>query len=139
MTALSELKVKRRTIESAVTRIRNYTDSITEVDTDTCAQCIERKATLERCWQDYQQVQGQIDIIEEDDQDTDRKIFENNFYPTADKLRKIIDKYQLKVAIANLPQNDNGNNRPRTSDGNSNTSNIKPKLKLPTFDGKYDE
>lgn len=128
---IAALKKQRSVIKGSCTRIRNYVESITAVNSTVTAQLEERKLKLEQHWSDYNKVQSQIEIHEQTEND-DRAGFEEAFYALSAKIRETLSppSHSRSAAIS-----------PATVSETSDTTNCVrlPKLNLPTFSGKYDE
>ncbi|XP_036146042.1 uncharacterized protein LOC118646697 [Monomorium pharaonis] len=131
---LVHLKRRRSIIKSSCTRIKTYVESISVVNSVVISQLEERKIKLDQYWQEYDNVQTQIEISEEIE-DNDRAAFEEAFYNLSAKIRNLLRSTVVShpnVTISPSPSN--------ASDASPASCNVRlPKLDLPKFSGRYDE
>ncbi|XP_071576977.1 uncharacterized protein [Temnothorax nylanderi] len=132
---LNVLKKRRATVKSACTRIKTYVDSIRDPTPAIISQVEERKDKLERHWDEYNDVQLNLEMLDEGEAN-DRGAFEAAYYDLSAKMRDLLRGSSASPHVA-APS-------PRPSLSNSGVSeplcNIRlPKLDLPKFSGKYDE
>lgn len=88
---LNVLKIKRRTLNASCIRIKGYVAIQVERDigSETIEQLKVRKDKLEGYWHEYNKIQSQIDILEQNPECNDRKNFETFYFD----LRGQYDKY----------------------------------------------
>lgn len=132
---IDTLKAKRRSIKASCTRLKNYIESIRDMSHDACVQLQVRKDKLENWWNNYDEIQSQIEVIEQNPESEERGIFEATYFDLMTRLRSLIEGFQgnqdLQVPISNIV-----NNQHRGQE----ISRVKlPRLNLPVFSGKYQE
>lgn len=130
---LAALKKRRSTIQASCTRIKTFVGTIvpTAVTPAIKAQLEERRIKLEHFWSEYESVQTDIEL--QDDNETNHRAgFEEAFYTLSARIRELSSEIQQP--------------RPLTPSGSrsSNTSELLsqvrlPKLNLPVSSGSYDE
>ncbi|XP_071647569.1 uncharacterized protein [Temnothorax longispinosus] len=128
---LGSLKRRRTTLKASCTRVKTHVDSITSVTPVVTAQLEERKSKLKQFWNDYNDVQTQLESLDEAEAN-DRAEFEEAFFDLSSRIR----------ALTLRPSTTRGVDTPSPtgSIAYDSTVNVRlPKLDLPKFSGKYDE
>lgn len=77
----ASLKKRRSIVKSACTRVKTYVDSITHTSPAVMSQLEERKLKLEQHWNEYDKIQTQLEMIDENE-DSNRVAFEEAYYDT---------------------------------------------------------
>ncbi|XP_011707972.1 PREDICTED: uncharacterized protein LOC105462820 [Wasmannia auropunctata] len=127
------LKRLRGIIKASCTRTETFINSVRELTAEARAQLEERRVRLDTYWNDYCDVQTQVEMIDEEEV-RDRIAFEDAFYALCAKFRQLLQPVN-SYASAQTSSSTQGTN---TDTGS--TSHVRlPKLNLPTFSGKYDE
>lgn len=128
------LKRRRGILKAVCTRINTYVNSIVAVTPLIISQLEERKLKLEQNWNDYNDIQTQLELADASELD-DRANFEEAFYNLSAKIRDLLrppTSSHNEIATASSPLTLSDVSRP--------SFNIRlPKLDLPKFTGKYDE
>jgi len=127
------LKKQRSIIKASCTRTNTYANSITSVTSSVAAQLEERKLKLDQYWLEYNAIQSQLEVLDENEAN-DRVAFEEAYYTLSAKIRELlgVTAPSARTAIATSPSN--------VSDTRDSVVHVRlPKLNLPTFSGKYDE
>jgi len=127
------LKKQRSIIKASCTRTNIYVNSITLVTPSVAAQLEKRKLKLDQYWLDYNAIQSQLEVLNENETN-DRVAFEEAYYTLSAKIRELLFATGplVRTVIAASPSN--------VSDTRDSIVHVRlPKLNLPTFSGKYDE
>lgn len=136
MAELDALKVQRKTLKASCTRIKNYIDTVADVNNETVAQIKIRKEKLETYWQRYDEIQTRIESLGENADPANREHFEESYFNLTARMQHLMDTvYSAQSAQAsavsfNVDQSQQSRNNPHIR---------LPKLNLPTFSGKYQE
>lgn len=132
-TLLATLKKRRTMIKSACTRIRNYVDFVRTITPAIISQIEEHKSKLERHWNEYNNLQTRIEILEETES-SDRIAFEEAYYNLSAIMRDLLRSPSVSTNRATPPLSQNA------SETSGSLFNVRlPKFDLPKFSGKYDE
>lgn len=131
---LTSLKRRRAIIQGSCTRVKTFVDSITAMSLAITAQLEERKFKLERSWSDYDEVQGKLEMHDQNE-DNHRVIFEDMFFAISAKIRELLTPAQpMREVLSSFSTTSNASDLP-----DSLTHVRLPKINLPTFSGSYDE
>lgn len=131
---LTNLRKRRGVIQGSCTRINSYVDTIATVTSPIAAQLEERRAKLDVLWSDYDSVQSELELIDEEEM-CNRAKFEESFFSLSAKMCELLTsthRTQSETApttstsaITNLPES---------------LLHIRlPKINLSKFTGKYEE
>ncbi|XP_011862827.1 PREDICTED: uncharacterized protein LOC105559270, partial [Vollenhovia emeryi] len=129
----ASLKKRRTILKSACTRIRTYVDSVDTSSPATRSHIEERKDKLNRHWEEYNNLQSQLEIIDEAEAN-DRVAFEQAYYDLSARMRDLIRPVTSAIPIATP-----SSSATDTQASGSSCSFRLPKLDLPKFSGSYDE
>lgn len=133
---LESLKNKRRTLKASCTRIKGYVDFVQDITDEMIAQLKVRKEKLELYWQQYDDVQSQIELIETGAEGSDRDNFEASYFNLIARIHYLLDSARsTRASQANAA----AFNVESSQQANVNTHICLPKLNLPVFSGKYQE
>jgi len=125
------LKKQRSIIKASCTRTNTFVSSINSVTPSVAAQLEERKLKLDQYWLDYNAIQSQLEVLDENETN-DRVAFEEAYYTLSAKIRELLASPLARTVIAASPSN--------VFDTRDSVVHVRlPKLNLPTFNGKYDE
>ncbi|KYN06860.1 PREDICTED: uncharacterized protein LOC108782681 [Cyphomyrmex costatus] len=133
---ISVLKKHRAIVKDACTRIHTYIDAISFATPAIAAQLEERRIKLDEYWSQYNAIQAEIELLDENE-GNDRIGFEEAYYSLCAKIRELLNPLSAPRAQPTQPYS------PSTSSAFNRSENHcsvrLPKLNLPTFSGKYDE
>ncbi|KYN06203.1 hypothetical protein ALC62_02855 [Cyphomyrmex costatus] len=133
---ISVLKKHRAIVKGACTRIHTYIDAISFATPAIAAQLEERRIKLDEYWSQYNAIQAEIELLDENE-GNDRIGFEEAYYSLCAKIRELLNPLSAPRAQPTQPYS------PSTSSAFNRSENHcsvrLPKLNLPTFSGKYDE
>ncbi|XP_077266378.1 uncharacterized protein LOC143899733 [Temnothorax americanus] len=129
------IKKRRSNVKAACTRIKNYVDSVQGPSPAILSQIEERKDKLQRLWDEYNDVQTKLEMLNEAEA-IDRDSFETAYFDLSAKMRDLLRASSATHTVAA--------SLPGTSANNSGLSEpfstIRlPKIDIPKFSGKYDE
>ncbi|XP_056645092.1 phosphatidylinositol 3-kinase 3-like [Diorhabda sublineata] len=134
--SLKNLKTQRRSVKSSITRMNNWITSQSTVTNETAFmnECINRRDKLEKYFLQYENIQGQIEMLIENSQDElsdneDIDLVEKKYFTTNSELSRMIDE---------LTSNDNSNSQSQTNN-NCNIDVKLPDISLPKFKGQTSE
>ncbi|XP_056647235.1 uncharacterized protein LOC130451905 [Diorhabda sublineata] len=134
--SLENLKTQRRSVKSSITRMNNWITSQSTVTNETAFmnECINRRDKLEKYFLQYENIQGQIEMLIENSQDElsdneDIDLVEKKYFTTNSELSRMIDE---------LTSNDNSNSQSQTNN-NCNIDVKLPDISLPKFKGQTSE
>ncbi|XP_056647251.1 uncharacterized protein DDB_G0287625-like [Diorhabda sublineata] len=115
--SLENLKTQRRSVKSSITRMNNWITSHSTVTNETAFmnECIDRRDKLEKYFLQYENIQGQIEMLIENSQDElsdneDIDLVEKKYFTTNSELSRMIDE---------LTSNDNSNSQSQTNNNSS--------------------
>lgn len=144
MASLDEFKSKRTTIKGRLTRFKNKLATINKdnLSEEIFAELNERLAKIKLCWDEFDDVQSNIELLAPSDTDSvEREIFEDNYFSLVSNLTALCTEYSNNKSAAAAIMPSTADTAP---DGNqynqieSNNSVVKlPSIRLPTFDGQY--
>ncbi|XP_018400775.1 PREDICTED: uncharacterized protein LOC108778168 [Cyphomyrmex costatus] len=133
---ISVLKKHRAIVKGACTRIHTYIDAISFATPAIAAQLEKRRIKLDEYWSQYNAIQAEIELLDENE-GNDRIGFEEAYYSLCAKIRELLNPLSAPRAQPTQPYS------PSTSSAFNRSENHcsvrLPKLNLPTFSGKYDE
>ncbi|XP_056637704.1 uncharacterized protein LOC130445841 [Diorhabda sublineata] len=134
--SLENLKTQRRSVKSSITRMNNWITSQSTVTNETAFmnECINRRDKLEKYFLQYENIQGQIEMLIENSQDElsdneDIDLVEKKYFTTNSELSRMINE---------LTSNDNSNSQSQTNN-NCNIDVKLPDISLPKFKGQTSE
>lgn len=130
---LALLKKRRATIQASCTRIKTFVSTVvpTTVTPAIKAQLEERRIKLEHFWSEYESIQTDIELQDENEA-SHRAGFEEAFYTLSARIRELSSTIQH--ARPPTPPST------RSSSASELLSQVRlPKLNLPVFSGAYDE
>ncbi|XP_057659301.1 uncharacterized protein LOC130895773 [Diorhabda carinulata] len=134
--SLENLKTQRRSVKSSIARMNNWITSQFTVTNETAFmnECINRRDKLEKYFLQYENIQGQIEMLIENSQDElsdneDIDLVEKKYFTTNSELSRMIDE---------LTSNDNSNSQSQTNN-NCNIDVKLPDISLPKFKGQTSE
>lgn len=133
---IEALKIKRRILKASCTRIKDYVDTVQNITDETIAQLKVRKEKLELYWQQYDDIQSQIELLEVSAEHNDRDSFEAAYFDLAAQIQRLLDN---ALSTRASRTNATASNVASSQQANSNTHVRLPKLNLPAFSGKYQE
>lgn len=139
---MEDLINKRGVIKGKVTRLQNYfatldKDKLTDSEIKSLTLRLEN---VEHCLKEFEDIQLQIEILDKNEIEKDtRENFEMAYFALIGNVGAILDKYgQTSSAIEGTTNVNTSLNTGVTNSGvNSNFVKL-PTIKLPTFDGQYE-
>lgn len=132
---IAVLKKRRAIIQGSCTRIKTFVESVppAAITPSITAQLQERLSKLDRYWSDYESVQTNIELLDENESNN-RAGFEDAFYSLAGRIRELLTPNSSRQAINPSPTSSRASNAPDPY------ADVKlPKLLPLEFSGKYDE
>lgn len=133
---LSALKVKRRTLKASCTRIKIYVDAIGEITNNEIEQLYVCKDKLESFWHEFDAVQTQINLLEQNPEYDKRENFETAYFDFRARMQRMLD---IINAVQHSQFNPAAFNVNASQQTPSNSHIRPPKLNLPVFFGNYQE
>ncbi|XP_070517900.1 uncharacterized protein [Cardiocondyla obscurior] len=133
---VSQLKKRRATLKSSVTRINTFVESVQTLNPLTLSEIEERKNKLESYWVEYEKFQTALEFLEPQEV-ADRDDFEDKFYKLAAKMRSML-RSPSSSSVSISPSSP----APSTSliaPAPGMHSVRLPKVDIPKFSGKYEE
>lgn len=147
---VKELKIKRGVIKGKLTRLETFANGVDrdKLDDEIVNNLQLRLEKGEPLWEEFQEVQGQLDLVDSvdnsDNNEQERELFENGYYRVIGRIKSMIQS-SLEYPDRN---SDNGGSRVgsqysqiaadinRTQINSSSIVKLPP-IKLPVFDGQY--
>lgn len=111
---IAKLRRQRAIIKAACTHISNFTDTCTDITPQLVIQLEARINSLSKYWQDYDQVQSQMEDLDEENESSDRPAFETAFYELYARIKHKIDRagqQQRRVYTSIVQSSPLSNNR----------------------------
>lgn len=133
----SAWKRQRGTIKAACTRIETFVNSVDNVTPDIVAQLEERRARLEIIFNEYDNIQSNLEAIDESNEEiNDRANFEDAYYAVCAQIRHMTRPASVQPAT----QLRAARSPTQSSSGTEHATHIRlPKINLPSFSGNYDK
>ncbi|XP_071057316.1 uncharacterized protein [Onthophagus taurus] len=137
---------KRSSFKSKVTHFSNFLqkfESSGQPSDKTIAELIERLNKFEAINNEYDEIQTQLEVLQEDatDQYLEREEFEKTYYELLSHARCLLRSGSPQISNSvNKPCNANPENGSNYSSGHVIPTSVKlPEIKLPTFKGDFDQ
>lgn len=135
---LKELIKSRGSIKGRLTRFKDYVSLLNKMKTSDIGEINIKELKLrhsksENLFFEFNQIQGEIDMLLCSEDESEMEIFENTYYSTMSLAQHIIDSFDSNKDLHTGKSECSG-----SCSHNNQNNNIKlPTIKLPTFDGNY--
>lgn len=141
---VQQLKAKRGCVKAKLTRTRNFIESIDmgELDSALISNLELRLNKIEPLWDEFNELQSQIEVLESRCEDDVRDEFETSYFELISNVKLIIKEYERGEFEVAKDASVVGPNQVGPSSyqitNNTSSSRVKlPPIKLPTFNGEY--
>ncbi|XP_056643852.1 uncharacterized protein LOC130449836 [Diorhabda sublineata] len=134
MSYLRELLIKRPSIKGSLTRFKNFYDKL-DTDNPDILQLEIRLNKLEINWEQFCDIQSQIEEDNFETENLKRQNFEDEYYNCISLAKGLIDSYRQEIRKSSSSSSSSG-----SSLRSNKLSNVKlPTINLPCFDGNYSQ
>lgn len=138
MTDIKILIKQRSQIKSQVTKFKNHVMAINvnELNDTVFANLECRFVKFDGLWEAFDKVQSDIELLKEDEPESERDHFEKNYFEMQAKAKCILNK-KSKDNL-NSPSTSSNNNSEQLNENDNNCNIRLPVITLPTFKGSYE-